>query len=366
MKILTISHFFENHGGGIERVAAHLNREFVRSGHQATWAASGNVDDSASFTAIALKCFDPVEKLTGLPMPIPGLAAIRMLARAVRASDAVIVHDSLYCTSIIGALLAKLSGRPVLLIQHIADIGFKSRLLRGLMHLSNTLVTRPMISLADHRIFISDHVRRKLMSKRAQRNSMLLYNGVDTSIFFTKSHAPRADGRMVLFVGRFVEKKGLAIMRAVASRRPELHFLLVGRGPINPENWDLPNVRVMGTQSQQTVAELYRAADLLLLPSVGEGFPLVAQEAMACGLPVICGSESAQADPGASRWLRGVDIDLRDITGSASRCDAAIDLLFNFPVDTAEMARYAGNKYRWDQMAEQIVDCLQGVDTGRS
>jgi alpha-maltose-1-phosphate synthase len=376
VKILTVSHFFENHGGGIERVAAHLNREFARAGHQASWAASGAADDSASFTTIALKCFDPTEKLTGLPMPIPGLAAIRALAQAIRANDAVIVHDSLYFTSIIGALLAKASGRPVILIQHIADIGFRSRVLRGLMRLANVLVTRPMIALANHRVFISDHVRRKLMSEPARRNSMLLYNGVDTSIFFPKTHASRAlirsrygimtDGRMLIFVGRFVEKKGLAILRAVAARRPDLHFLLIGRGPISPGNWGLPNVLVMGTQSQQTIAELYRAADLLLLPSVGEGFPLVAQEAMACGLPVICGSQSAQADPDASQWLRGVDIDLRDITASASRCDAAIDLLFNFPVDTAEMARYAGNRYRWNQMAEELIKCLQGVYTGRS
>jgi alpha-maltose-1-phosphate synthase len=163
---------------------------------------------------------------------------------------------------------------------------------------------------------------------------------------------------MLIFVGRFVEKKGLAILRAVAARRPDLHFLLIGRGPISPENWGLPNVLVMGTQPQQTIAELYRAADLLLLPSVGEGFPLVVQEAMACGLPVICGSDIAQADPNASQWLRGIDVDLRDIEASANRCSAAIEQLLLSPIDTAEMARYAGHKYRWNHMADEIVKCL--------
>jgi glycosyltransferase involved in cell wall biosynthesis len=236
------------------------------------------------------------------------------------------------------------------------------------MRLANFLVTQPMIVSADHRVFISDRVRRTLMGEPAQRRYLLLYNGVDTSIFFPKTDASCAairsrygimtDERMLIFVGRFVEKKGLAVLRSLAARRPYLHFLLVGRGPISPENWGLPNVHVMGPQAQQTIAELYRAADLLLLPSVGEGFPLVVQEAMACGLPVICGSDSAQADPTASQWLRGIDIDLKDIEASANRCSTAIEQLFLAPIDTAEMARYAGSKYRWNHMADEIVKCL--------
>jgi len=38
---------------------------------------------------------------------------------------------------------------------------------------------------------------------------------------------------------------------------------------------------------------LLQAADALAVPSVGEGFPLIAQEAMACGLPVLLANDPA-------------------------------------------------------------------------
>jgi starch synthase len=34
MRLLTVTHFYEAHGGGIERVAGRLNREFAALGHE--------------------------------------------------------------------------------------------------------------------------------------------------------------------------------------------------------------------------------------------------------------------------------------------------------------------------------------------
>jgi alpha-maltose-1-phosphate synthase len=369
VKILTVSHFFEGHGGGIERVAAHLNDEFLQAGHQASWAASGSEVSKENSARISLKCFNPAEKLTGLPMPIPSLRAIRTLTRAVRASDAVVIHDSLYLTSVAAAVLARASGKPTLLIQHISDISFSSRAMRIAMRIANWMVTRPMIASANHLVFISDEVRRKLLGEPANRGFKLLYNGVDRSTFFPAVGSRAADAARIrygipinvpvlLFVGRFVQKKGLAVLRALAVRRADLHFVLVGQGPINPQSWGQPNVQVLGQQAQQAIGALYRAVDLLILPSIGEGFPLVVQEAMACGLPVICGTDSANADPGASQWLRSVDIELTDAYESAVRCAAAIDQLLKFPIDTAQMAQYAADKYSWSFMAKEILACF--------
>ncbi len=365
MKLLVVSHFYAAHGGGIERVAAQLGRALGRAGHDVVWAASDADVLPGDLASLPLRCVDPAERLTGLPMPIPGPRAIGALARAVRSSDAVIVHDALYVTSIAALLLAKAAGKPVVLIQHIAGIAFASRALRGLMRCANLVVTRPMLASADRLVFISDEVRRELIGEPARRRCRLLFNGVDGDIFHRAGTVDRAATRsafrlppeagLAVFVGRFVEKKGLAVLRALAARRPGLHLALVGNGPIRPERWGLPNVHVLGVQPQERVAALYRAADLLLLPSVGEGFPLVVQEAMACGLPVVCGEASARADPDAAAFLHGVTLDLADPEGSATRCAEAIDGLSGGAVDLARMAAYAAGRYSWPAMAQGVI-----------
>lgn len=323
---------------------------------------------------VPLACFNPIEKLTGLPMPVPGVRAIRALAREVRRSDAVIVHDALYITSIAALLMAKFYGKRIILIQHIAGIAFSSRVLRSVMALANLVVTRPMLWAADALVFISDTVRHELVGTPARLPCQLLFNGVDGAVFHaqdSRTSAPDilagvpADrgSRRILFVGRYVEKKGLEVLRALAEARPDLSFLLAGSGPIRPGGWGLVNVHELGGQSPQALADLYRAVDVLLLPSVGEGFPLVIQEAMACGLPVVCGEPSNRADPEAATWLRGVAIDLGDPAGSARRCGTAIDSLALTPDERAAMARHASARYDWRTMAQNLLALARGKET---
>jgi glycosyltransferase involved in cell wall biosynthesis len=367
LRILTVTHFFESHGGGIERVAGQLCRQFAGLGARPAWVASaGDPLPRRDIEAVPIRCVNPTEKLTGLPMPIPGIRGVRTLAREIQRSDAVVVHDALYLTSILALLIAKSKSKRVTLVQHIASIPFSSAVLRTLVRIANLLITRPMLWAADRRVFISEIVRRDLLGSRYQAGE-LLFNGVDEAIFHPGEARPAASGkrrregssRHLLFVGRYVEKKGLRVIRELAASRPDISFTLAGDGPIRPTEWGLANVRDLGAQDQEGLAELYRSADLLILPSVGEGFPLVIQEAMACGLPVICGAPAEQADPDAAQWLRGVDIDLSNVKLSARRCAEAIDGFALSPGERTKMSRYARRRYSWAAMAEKLMATVQ-------
>lgn len=339
-------------------MAGQLCRQFAQLGAAAVWCA-GDADrpPAGDIEAVQLACVNPTERLTGLPIPIPGVSGIRRLAREVRLSDAVVIHDALYVTSILAMLIAKATGKRAILIQHIGAIPFASPFLRSAMRAANAIITQPMLRAADVRVFISDTVRDDLLKRDHGQSAELLFNGVDGTIFhpFPIGTDRSPGARRVLFVGRFVEKKGLKVLHALAAIRPDLDFFLVGRGPIRPSEWGLTNVHDLGPLNQEELADLYRWADVLVLPSVGEGYPLVIQEAMACGLPVVCGSPCDRADPDAARWLKGVRIDLAEPDASAKGCSEAIDQLGPSPEERAAMAKYALQRYDWRKTAKRLI-----------
>lgn len=368
MRILTVTHYFSTHGGGIEIVAGHLCAQWRAMGHEVVWAASDA--DPASvlegIETVPLRSFNFVERATGLPMPILSFPAMCRLWRLVRTSDVVVMHDALYLSSIVALLAARHGRRPAILVQHIAEIAFANVLLRGAMKLANAMVTRPLLRAAGRVVFISATTRDFYAGVTTKAPPVLVFNGVDGGIFHysrsTSHSSARAmfgiseSARLCMFAGRFVQKKGLLILRELARLRQDLHFVLAGRGPIDPRLWGLSNVTVCGDLPQSSLAMLYREADVFLLPSVGEGYPLVIQEAIACGLPVICGAESARADPGASQWLVGVPVVLGEAERSAQLVGAAIDSLKTSEDERAAMADYARRAYNWKRMAEQVLE----------
>lgn len=371
MHLLTVTHFYESHGGGIERVAGQLCRHLAAMGHRCEWAASASdtPPDAPGVTALLLPCVNPTERLTGLPMPIPGPRGFARLVRAIGQADGVIIHDALYITSIVAMLTARLRRKPVVLIQHIAELPFGSAVMRAVMSLATALITRPMLRSATGVVFISDAVRQAFADVALRQPAKLLFNGIDTETFhkvagpgeaqtFRDRYGVPQGGPLAVFVGRFVPKKGLAVIRELARQRPGTTFALAGSGPVDPAGWGLPNVRTLGSLPAGEVASLLRTADVMLLPSVGEGYPLVVQEALACGLPVICGLDSATADPGATCFLQGVTIDHADPEGTARRIFPLLDNNATNEVKRNCAAAYAAETYSWSAMAAGIVNQL--------
>jgi D-inositol-3-phosphate glycosyltransferase len=113
---------------------------------------------------------------------------------------------------------------------------------------------------------------------------------------------------LVLFAGRIEAHKGIDVAVRAHARLPDgvaagegpPHLLIVG-GPSGADgarearrlrelvefHQTDDRVHFLPAQPHTSLAEFYRAADVLVMPSRSESFGLVAAEAQACGLPVV-------------------------------------------------------------------------------
>lgn len=308
LRILLVTPYYSTHGGGIEIVAGKLAEIFARD-HDIVWAASDcdatPVAASDSLRFVPMRSRNALERLTGLPFPLWRASSIARLWREVRIADFVHLHDFTYAGNWATFAFATIQARPTIITQHVGFIPYQSRCLRAALSILHSTVGRIMLGRASQVVFISRTVQNYYgRFVRLRRPSLLIENGVDVRTFqptcsdratLRQAIGLRPDRPVLLFVGRFVEKKGLHILEGLARAMTDVSWVFAGWGPLDPRQWNCAHVHVFQDLRESALVPLYRAADLLVLPSVGEGLPLVVQEALSCGTPVMVGEDTAAA-----------------------------------------------------------------------
>jgi phosphatidylinositol alpha-1,6-mannosyltransferase len=205
-----------------------------------------------------------------------------------------------------------------------------------------------------------------------------LPNGVDLARFGPRPAPPglRAalglEGRRVILTAtRLVPRKGvdrlIAALPAILAREPSAALLVVGEGPQRPAleaaAAGLP-VRFAGAVAAAEMPGLYALAEIFALPNRAEpgesdGLPLVLLEALASGLPVLCGTAG------------GVQEAVRDgetgLTVSGDRVDAIATGLLRLLEDPIQAARLAAagrasvQRRGWASRAEDFLALCEGL-----
>jgi D-inositol-3-phosphate glycosyltransferase len=189
------------------------------------------------------------------------------------------------------------------------------------------------------------------------------------------------DARVLLFVGRIQPLKAPdVLLRAAAdllARRPQLRDRLVVAvvGGASGSGTDTPRalqrlahrlgiaaqVRLVAPVDRPTLAQWYRAADVVTVPSYNESFGLVAVEAQACGTPVVAaavgGLPTAVGDA-------GVLVDGHDPVVWSR----AIGGLLEDEVRRRRLARRSvrhAARFGWDATADALLDVYADACRGR-
>jgi glycosyltransferase involved in cell wall biosynthesis len=240
----------------------------------------------------------------------------------VPAAGVVDAHFALY--AVLPVLSGALRGRPLVVhfqgpwAEESAAVGQRSR--------AQLLAKRRVESLVyrrAHAVVVLSHAFKRLLVERYRVSPwrvQVIPPAVDLERFRPGDHAAAraalelpADGFTAVIVRRLVPRMGIDLALAAWSELPEGVLVVAGEGPERPRLERIvrdlgieSRVRFLGRVAEASLPDLYRAADLSLIPSRGlEGFGLVALESLACGTPVIASDAG-----GLPEAIAGLDAEL--------------------------------------------------------
>lgn len=180
-------------------------------------------------------------------------------------------------------------------------------------------------------------------------------------------------GRTVTYVGRLWKPKGLdylleACHMLIMAGFEDLALVIVGDGC--DRNWyedkcrrlDLRNVVFAGYRQKPDLERFYAITDVFVFPTLGDPYGLVVDEAMACGLPVVCTTAAGEI---RTRIRDGVD-GLLVPPGDAEALASGIRLLLGDPALRRCMGKRARETARkrtaelWATQFEHLVERVLG------
>ncbi len=207
----------------------------------------------------------------------------------------------------------------------------------------------------------------------------IVYNGYDTKLFKVKNIFRKEvlekfsindiPDYIVFFAGKLAHFKGVDILLKAAKIyenqiKEKITTLIAGNGILYEELKNLKDFLklkstfFLGHVSQDQLVDLYNIADVSTVPSRSEPFGLVAVEALACGIPVVCTNQGGLPD------FINKDIGaLVDVEDDIALAEAIINELVR--PDKKERKKraheYAINNFSWENTIKEVEKIYQEV-----
>jgi glycosyltransferase involved in cell wall biosynthesis len=274
-----------------------------------------------------------------------------------------------------GVVFKLFTGKPVIITLHGRDITYDNRLYQF-------LIPRCLKRL-DRIACVSEAIRQACCKRGVKADkTVVIANGISDEFYIatdkkklrnelaTKLEQELGERKILLTVGRFVEKKGIhwfveEVMPKLADNT--FVYIIAGSGVLETairrsikEHKLQDDVYLIGWANSDVLRLLYNTADIFVMPNIPiesdmEGFGLVALEAASCGLPVVAsnlegireviqdGSNGFLVEPGSPQaFIERINTLLEDDERQQAFGERA--------------RQYTLENYGWDKMARHYTE----------
>ncbi len=323
---------------------------------------------------VPVECYESLNTgfRLGIPYSIPTVGSFPTFTKAVKSAKIVHAHGHPYLTSLLAGKLAKFYGKPFVLTQHNTYIEYNN-IFDQVERLNDLAVGKQNLAAADRIIAVSNATKNYVLGLGAKPKKIsVIYNGVDLARFRIIPHKREEmrrklgipqDATVVLTVRRLVYKNGVDTLLGCANiavkKNPRIVFVAVGKGPdmesVKQQIARLgmeANFKLAGFVNDEELPFYYNLADMFVLPSKsGEGLPLVAAEAMACGLPVVATDVGGIKEILPKNFGQLVPPNQPELLADAVLEFAAAD----FASRKSELRAQIEERFNWDVNVERLV-----------
>ncbi|NHN60105.1 MULTISPECIES: glycosyltransferase family 4 protein [Halorussus] len=351
-------------GGGPYHVHA-LSRDQAAAGHDVTVLTVGDgprQEEHEGYTIVRRK---PTATVLGNDISV----GIGRFLRMANEYDVVHAHSHLYFSTNLTALNRQLGDTPLAITNHGL---YSQNAPEWLFDMYLRTLGRWTFNSADVVFCYTAEDKHRVRNFGVRTDIEVIANGIDQTRFTPdgpESDLVDADGPIVLFVGRLVEgKRPVDLLEAVAQLRsahPDVELYICGDGPLHTElaqragKLDIRDaVTFLGHVSYDEMPKVYRASDVLALPSRAEGLPRTVLESLASGTPAVT-SDLEQVAP---------IVDGVGLTVPVGDCEALANALGRLLADDQLRAQYSqeGRQrvqtgFTWSETVDRTTETLRNL-----